>query len=301
MGAFDNRIFSTSPCRHLSAKLDQISELRNGKLPTRGRRQFAGKLKRGTNLSNFLMHRMRRKVLRNRQDSALWFEYWREDVFKSPPRVRSLNFRNQTLQTHFSVLIVDDHPLCVEALTIAARASSNSVEIHHAESISEVRERVSALAFDAILLDLSLKDSDGLDTLLVARSLVPNTPIAVVSANDRERVMRQALALGARGFISKSAPLSEMTTAINVLLTGGAWFPADLYATTGKPEVQSQHAQLSRAQLRVLAEAAKGCTNREIARALGIREPTVKTHMSAVFKVLNVKNRSQAILAVRGS
>lgn len=205
------------------------------------------------------------------------------------------------MKTHPSLLIADDHPLCVEALTIAAHALASPVEVHIAESISEIREQVATLNFDAILLDLSLKDSDGLDTLLIARSLAPSTPIAVVSANDKEQVMRQALALGARGFIPKSAPLSEMTTAINVLLTGGAWFPAGLYATADKSEAHSNCAQLSRAQIRVLAEAAKGYTNKEIAQSLGIREPTVKTHMSAVFKVLNVTNRSQAILAVKDS
>ena len=136
---------------------------------------------------------------------------------------------------------------------------------------------------------------------MVTRGLAPDTPIAVVSANDKDHVVRQALALGARGFISKSAPLSEMTTAINVLLTGGAWFSTNLYTTNDNMAEPSQNARLSRAQLRVLAEAAKGRTNREIAQCLGIQEPTVKTHMSAVFRILNVTNRSQAILAVKGT
>jgi DNA-binding NarL/FixJ family response regulator len=163
----------------------------------------------------------------------------------------------------------DDHPICVEALTIAARAVPKRIDIKTAARISEIREAVTVQKFDVILLDLSLKDSDGLDTLMTVRNLAPSVPIGVVSGNENDNIMRQALALGARGFIPKSASLSEMT-------------------------------KLTRAQLRVLEETAKGQTNREIAHALGITEPTVKTHMSAVFKTLGVSSRSQAILAIKG-
>jgi DNA-binding NarL/FixJ family response regulator len=201
----------------------------------------------------------------------------------------------RTLSDRYTILIADDHPICVEALTIAARAVPKRIDIKTAARISEIREAVTVQKFDVILLDLSLKDSDGLDTLMTVRNLAPSVPIGVVSGNENDNIMRQALALGARGFIPKSASLSEMTTALGVLLDGGAWFSASLYDAADDGHKNSPLTKLTRAQLR-----AKGQTNREIAHALGITEPTVKTHMSAVFKTLGVSSRSQAILAIKG-
>ena len=211
-----------------------------------------------------------------------------------------LRMESGKLSKRYTILIADDHPICVQALTIAARALPKHIDVETAAGISEIREALVAKKFDVILLDLSLNDSDGLDTLMTVRNLAPSIPIGVVSGNDKDNVMRQALALGARGFIPKTASLSEMTAALGVLLDGGAWFPKDLYGPTAEEQIGSPLTKLTRAQLRVLEETAKGQTNLEVARALGITEPTVKTHMSAVFRTLGVSSRSQAILAIKG-
>ena len=204
------------------------------------------------------------------------------------------------LSGRYTILIADDHPICVEALTIAARALPERIDVKTAARISEIREALAVQKFDVILLDLSLEDSDGLDTLMTVRNLAPSVPIGVVSGNENDNIMRQALALGARGFIPKTASLSEMTKALGVLLDGGAWFSADLYGPADDGHEASPLTKLTRAQLRVLEETAKGQTNRQIACALGITEPTVKTHMSAIFKTLGVSSRSQAILTIKG-
>ena len=91
-----------------------------------------------------------------------------------------------------------------------------------------------------------------------------------------------------------------MTAALGVMLDGGAWFPANLYGPADDRHGDSPLAKLTRAQLRVLEETAKGQTNLQIALVLDITVPTVKTHMSAIFKALGVSSRSQAILAIKG-
>ena len=200
------------------------------------------------------------------------------------------------------LLVADDHPLCVAALTMAAHAVDPRIVVEEAGTLAEAEARARAARPDLVLLDLMLPDVQGFTGLALMRAALPGVPIAIVSSREDETVVRQAIALGARGYMSKSSPLDRMIAAIRVLLDGGQWLPDALPA--GSPDaaatdVADRVGTLSIAQLRVLRAIADGRQNKQIAWDLQLAEPTVKSHLAAIFRKLGVANRTQAVLALR--
>lgn len=198
-----------------------------------------------------------------------------------------------------SVLIVEDHPICVAALVMAIHAFDSAVVVDSVETLREAREHVTQKEYDAILLDLGLKDSQGLANLSVINSINKTVPILIVSSNDAPRVMARSRALGAKGFLSKTAPVSEMARAVSAILSGGEYFIEGLETLVGSQLDEGAFARLSPAQSKVMVELAGGHSNKIIAYELGLSEATVKSHLSAIFRVLGVTNRAQAILALK--
>ncbi|URW75083.1 response regulator transcription factor [Sphingomonas donggukensis] len=198
-------------------------------------------------------------------------------------------------------MIADDHPMVSTAMKMAVNAVDPAVMVETASTLGEAEQRLRARRFDLLLLDLLLPDVQGFAGLAVARALAPTTPIAIVSSHDDEATVRQAARLGARGFISKAAPVDDMMAALRVLLDGGQWLPdgATVPDAQAGPSAADRIGELSVAQLRVLRGTASGRQNKQIAFDLGISEPTVKSHLSAIFKKLGVTNRTQAVLALR--
>lgn len=201
-----------------------------------------------------------------------------------------------------TILIADDHPMIATALSMAARQVVPDAITHHVESLAGALDAVGQRAFDLILLDLMLPDAQGFVGLVTIAKAQPRTPIAIISANEQPATIQQAARHGARGYIAKSAPMSEMIAAIRALLAGGQVFPAQAFAEDDAPVARDSAARiadLSAAQLRVLRAAASGSANKQIAYELGISEPTVKTHFAQIFRKLGVTNRTQAILALQ--
>ncbi len=147
-----------------------------------------------------------------------------------------------------------------------------------------------------------LPDAQGLEGLAAIRAVRPRTSVAVVSSRDDPAVIRRAIAMGARGFLSKTAPLGDMVSAIGVLLAGERWLPPALLEPV-EPSAEGRAAarvgELSSAQLRVLRAMADGRQNKQIAWDLPLAEPTVKSHLATIFRKLEVLNRTQATLALR--
>lgn len=198
-----------------------------------------------------------------------------------------------------SVLIVEDHPICVAALTMAAHAFDTAISVESVATLKEAQAHVSQKGYEAILLDLGLKDSQGLANLSVLHALRKSVPILIVSSNDSLGVMARARALGAKGFLSKTAAVSEMTRAIAAVMSGEEYFTEELDDVREGSPGGAEVVRLSPAQTKVMVELAQGHSNKIIAYELGLSEATVKSHLSAVFRVLGVTNRAQAILALQ--
>lgn len=190
------------------------------------------------------------------------------------------------------VLIVDDHPLIHETLGSSVRAVLPKARICDAYSLKGALEAAQALPENAlVLLDLGLPDGNGIDVLRTFRRSFPQARVVVVSATETSVLVAAALKAGAAGYIPKTSSPDMIVAALGVIVAGGTYIPKQVM-----PEVGIAPALTAR-QREVLQLLAKGASNRDIARALGIADNTAKQHTHAVFQALNVTSRSQAVIA----
>jgi DNA-binding NarL/FixJ family response regulator len=208
----------------------------------------------------------------------------------------------------YKILIADDHPLFREAIhNVISDGFPGSEVLETADLDSALALTQSADDLDLILLDLNMPGMHGLGGLINLRNEAPTVPVVIVSAEQDKQVVLQAITYGAVGFITKSSPRSQMTEAIEQILNGNVYLPPDIIRTQKNTSRRSQNEPqgfapellqaLTRKQLLVLERMTKGESNKQIAYNLDIAETTVKAHVSAILRKLNVHNRVQAILS----
>jgi DNA-binding NarL/FixJ family response regulator len=210
-------------------------------------------------------------------------------------------------------LVVDDHVLIRDALRgVLRELKGDTVDILEASLASDAfRQLEQHPDVELVLLDLNLPDRDGLDALREIGARWPTVPVVVLSAfQDHEKVSK-ALELGAVGFIPKSARREVMCGAFNLIFAGGIYVPPEILtvrapssaveATEARPDLHARAVALglTERQAEVLALMMQGKSNKAICRALGLAESTVKLHVSAILRALNVSNRTEAVIAVR--
>ena len=208
------------------------------------------------------------------------------------------------------VLIADDHPLFREALAEVVGQIDRDCRCLEAASLEETLALARAADdLDLILLDLMMPGMDGVAGLSVLRHEVPAVPIVVVSAKTERADVMAAISHGAIGFITKTSPRSVMVKALIQVLEGGIYLPAEVVRQQDSEPVGGEPigkvsrtllTTLTRKQLLVLERLAQGESNKQIARALSLAEPTVKAHVSAILRKLNVPSRASAIVASSG-
>lgn len=204
------------------------------------------------------------------------------------------------------VLIVDDHPLFRDALELALmKASDGRCTPEHCATLEAALDALRAGPCALVLLDLNLADSTGFDGLIRLQALESTVPVAVVSATESPAAYRRAHGFGALGYLPKSAGLETLTSALQALLAGEAWFPEGLDADECESDDAGDTARrissLTPAQRRVLDGLSEGLLNKQIAYDMGISEATVKAHMTAIFRKLGVNNRTQALLMLKSA
>ena len=212
----------------------------------------------------------------------------------------------------FTVMIADDHPLFRAALCQVIGGMFSEQKIYEASTLAEARAFLGGcgntgtdIDLDMILLDLQMPGSDGFSGLVELRNAAPEVPIIVVSAANAASIMRDAITYGAAGFIPKSFSRTQMGDALRQVLDGEVFLPsAELDAQAcrngGAPaKLHDRVAALTQGELRVFELLAKGKSNKIIAYELGIKESTVKAHITAILRKLHVFSRTQAVIAAR--
>jgi DNA-binding NarL/FixJ family response regulator len=204
---------------------------------------------------------------------------------------------------NYEVLIVDDHPLFRAALKGAVAAACTNCEFLEADSVAGLFDTLEEHPHaDLLLLDLNLPGAYGFCALAHLRGSHPGLPVIVVSAMDDVRTVRQAIALGAQGFVSKSADAATIGHNVQSVLRGEYVSPAVLGANTESEsdadalDFAQRMAQLTAQQFRVFGMLCLGRLNKHIAYELHITEATVKAHMTAILRKLGAANRTQAVL-----
>lgn len=198
------------------------------------------------------------------------------------------------------ILIADDHPLFREALRGAVLRAVPGAQPLEAASVGALLEALDAHPqCELLLLDLNMPGANGFSALVHVRAAYPALPVVVVSAREDADTVRRALGHGAAGFIPKSADLATMCMALERILDGGSWAPAQAGGAALAPDearLARALAGLTPAQFRVLGMVCGGLLNKQVAYELSITEATVKAHMSAVLRKLGVHTRTQAVM-----
>ena len=164
-----------------------------------------------------------------------------------------------------------------------------------------VRHACGAVGLRLILLDLKMPGAVGYSGIALLHAECPNVPILVVSSADGANAAEEARAFGAIGFLRKDSDLATIEAALSRALAGATPAPARPLAPQNDAEDQVRRAvaQLTATQLKVLLAVLEGKLNKQIAHDLTMSEATVKAHMTAIMRKLDVRNRTQAALVAR--
>jgi DNA-binding NarL/FixJ family response regulator len=208
-----------------------------------------------------------------------------------------------------TLLLVDDHAMVREGLRALLQAPGADCDLLEAGSCAQ------ALAILAdrgdvqwILLDLGLPDSRGIEALETLRRRHPEIPVVVVSGSEDRALVLECINAGAMGFVGKSAGGADLLQALEHVFAGGIYLPPALFAAAAPRPAKKKPAAgigpalsrlgLSPRQSQVLELMVQGLSNKLIASRLGLSEATIKTHVAAGLRALNVRNRTQAVFTL---
>lgn len=205
------------------------------------------------------------------------------------------------------ILVLDDHQLFVDGLSHILSKLDPEASITEASSVSQATEILeSNRDFDLVLLDLNMPEMNGLSLLQRLHEQSVRLPLVVISAEESVQQIQSAMALGALGFIPKSHSSQQMLSALEGILDGNVYLPPAIqqqmdYQKTMRPPTAARtnpplkESGISRRQYEVLQLLAQGYSNKQIASTLFLTEHTVKVHISALFKRLKVRNRTECV------
>ena len=193
------------------------------------------------------------------------------------------------------ILLVDDHSLFREGLKYALLKLSDDVRIFEAGNCRGAFSYARKNDFDIILLDIKLPDMSGIKALKKLRSITPATPIVILTASEEPYIIKQALDNGAVGYIHKSLTTNVMIKALKLVLGGGQYVPKHILKKLPSGKMYNM-SDLTKRQMQILKFLKQGQSNKEIAEQLKIADNTVRVHISGIFQVLGVSNRTEAAM-----
>lgn len=195
------------------------------------------------------------------------------------------------------VLVVDDHPIVRDGLVAVLQDQPDLEVVGAAGAADEAVTLAGRLQPDLALLDLELPDGDGVAAIPRLAAAAPGLRIVVFTAYDSDEQVFGAIRAGARGYLLKGASVEEIVQAIHTVYEGGSHLDPRVAARVlnAVGVARRAPAPLSPREREVLRYLAQGLATKQIARALGIAERTVKFHVSSIFAKLGASNRAQAV------
>lgn len=211
------------------------------------------------------------------------------------------------------ILIAEDHPLVREGIKKLLTELTNEEYILEAELGKDVLDHIDQNTdIGLVVLDFMLPDTNGFDLLKTITNTRPGLPVAILSAYDDSELMRKCLDHGASGFIPKSAAQAVILNALRLIMSGGIYIPPEMmrnpryntqessnntnFIFNSSRKIYGLTYRLTERQLQVLKHIAEGHSNKDIAELLDVSENTVKVHVAAILKSLEVNNRTEAVI-----
>ncbi len=200
-----------------------------------------------------------------------------------------------------NVLIADDHPMVRDALKRTLLLVEPDTQVFEAADYAGALRVLQQHSPQLALLDLHMPGMERVEGLRRLRLLHPGVKMVVASGEDDPAVIRATLAAGAAGFLPKSEAPEVLQQALRLVLGGGTYMPAQALADMrhGAPPPRPDASGLTPRQMDVLRCLMRGQPNKLIARELGLTEGTVKIHIAAILRVLQARNRTEAVVVAR--
>ncbi|MBR5599584.1 MAG: response regulator transcription factor [Alphaproteobacteria bacterium] len=218
------------------------------------------------------------------------------------------------------ILIADDHELFLKGLEFILEQNLQNTEITTAKDYNQIFSTLETTKnFDLIITDLAMPGENWLTAINKIHNTLPDTPIIIISAVFDKELLQQTLDIGVAGYIPKTANNNLIISAINLVLAGGMYIPHELlYAPKSQNlpnEKQKEYITplknlekitentseenkkgLTDRQIDIVKCIAEGLSNKQIAYKLNLTEGTIKVHITIILKLLNVKNRTSAVI-----
>jgi DNA-binding NarL/FixJ family response regulator len=194
------------------------------------------------------------------------------------------------------ILIIDDHSVVREGIR-SALENTERFHVFQAASKSEAIAQITKIAPHGIIVDINLPDGNGLEIVSWVRSISSTIAIVVLTLNEHADFLIASMKAGASSYIHKSAPLSELLSALDFALTSPTSFAAKEISVAISRK--SEKFSLSPRELQIVTQLHRGEPLKILAGSLFITEATLKTHLASIYRKLEVKNRLQAIEKVR--
>ena len=197
-----------------------------------------------------------------------------------------------------SVLVVDDHPLFRDGLAGLLEVIEDIRVVGTVGDGEEAVSRALSLRPDVVLMDLNLPRTGGLEATRRILEALPGCGVLVLTMLDDQASVTAAMNMGARGYLLKDAGQAEILSAIRTVASGGAVFGSGVLASAASH--REPRAALTPREAEVLALISHGASNADIARELDLSLKTVQNHVAHVLAKLQVRDRTQAALRMRG-
>ncbi|MCO8312910.1 response regulator [Pseudomonas mandelii] len=184
------------------------------------------------------------------------------------------------------VALVDDHSLVRDGIKSLLAVMAQLEVVGEAENGTDAIEMVGRCQPDLLLVDISLKDINGLELTRLLRSQYPSLKVLVLSMYDNYEYVSESVRSGASGYVLKNAPSREIIAAIEAIVSGGTFYSAEIAQRLIADK--STDNELTPRESQVLYKMAQGLNNKEMARELDISVRTVETHRLSIRRKLNI-------------
>ncbi len=191
-----------------------------------------------------------------------------------------------SLSSPIRIALVDDHSLVREGIRALLAVMAPLEVVGEAESGADAIDMVSRTKPDLLLVDISLKDMNGLELTRVLRREYPSIKILILSMYDNYEYVSESVRSGASGYVLKNAPSREIIAAIEAIASGGTFYSAEIASILAAD--RHTDSELTPRESQVLCKMVQGLNNKEMARELDISVRTVETHRLSIRRKLNI-------------